>query len=529
VLTLVLLLLLMTTITASTGMQLGQSASRQNSNHSNDIQEDSPANSTYWAKTYGGNGSRTQNFYTESGDWVRAVQQTSDGGYIVAGGTESFSAGISYSPYVWLFKLDSDGSSVWQKVGGFYMDDAYSVQQTSDGGYISAGRWSNPGPMYGPEHGYFILKVDSNGSNVWYRAYGVGDYPILGVPSSLRQTSDGGYVVLGYDGWVAKLNSTGGVTWQKRYNDSAVIGANSIQQTTDGGYIVAGCTNYSDSGWNAWVLKLDSSGLIDWQKAYGGSGGDFLNSIQQTVEGGYIVAGSTYSFGAGNGDVWVLRLDSTGGVTWQKTYGGKADDSASSIQQTSDGGYIVAGTTNSFGAGGTDFWFLKLDSTGLVEWQEAYGGSGSDSASSVEQTSDGGYIVAGSTNSFGAGGTDAWVVKLAVYGYIVWNASSGASTHTTSATPSNSNAEVSTMSTTPVDIPVTLGDSGWDGVEDIKIFPVIVKTQANGSVTEQEAIAALAVGEESVAVVVGVEAVAVIAVVVAGVLWEWNKSKKRRK
>jgi len=161
-------------------------------------------------------------------------------------------------------------------------------------------------------------------------------------------------------------------------------------------------------------LSLFLAGIASagqWAKTYGGTGDDYAYSIQQTSDGGYIVAGYTGSSGAGLADFWVLKLKSDGTVDWQKTYGGGGYDSASSIQQTSDGGYIVAGVTTSFGAGGYDFWVLKLDGSGNVQWQKTYGGTGNDYANSIQQTTDGGYIVAGVTTSFGAGG-DFWVLKL---------------------------------------------------------------------------------------------------------------------
>jgi len=200
--------------------------------------------------------------------------------------------------------------------------------------------------------------------------------------------------------------------WIKTYSGTAYDYANSIQQTSDGGYIVAGYTNSTWGKDNAWVLKLDGNGNVQWQKTYGGTGGDVAYSIQQTSDGGYIMAGTT-PFGAGSGDAWVLKLDGNGNVLWQKTYGGgEGSDGASSIQQTFDGGYIVAGTTDSFGAGTSDICLLRLDSDGNVQWQKTYGGAERDYANSIQQTSDDGYIVAGHTYSFGAGYGDAWVLKL---------------------------------------------------------------------------------------------------------------------
>jgi hypothetical protein len=203
--------------------------------------------------------------------------------------------------------------------------------------------------------------------------------------------------------------------WAKSYGGSDFENALSIQQTSDGGYIVAGSTDSFGAGnGDAWVLKLDETGDVLWQKTYGGTNHDYTQSIQQTSDGGYIVAGSTYSFGAGNGDIWVLKLDETGNVLWQKTYGGANYDMAKSIQQTLDGGYIAAGYTESFGAGYDDAWVLKLDETGNVLWQKTYGGTQDEEAKFIQQTSDGGYIVAGWIFSFfnTIYESDFWVLKL---------------------------------------------------------------------------------------------------------------------
>ena len=245
------------------------------------------AQSPYWAKTYGGTGF----------DFAYSIQETSDGGYIVAGSTASFGAG---SDDFWVLKLYSNGNVAWQKTyGGADYDYAYSIQQTSDGGYIVAGEtWS----------------------------FGAGSR----------------------DFWVLKLYSNGNVAWQKTYGGiNADDVAFSIRQTQEGGYIVAGRTDSSLGAGkdDVWVLKLDANGNVTWQKTYGGGNWDYAYSIQQTSEGGYIVAGWTDSFGAGNDDVWVLKLDSAGNVTWQKTYGGANDDAAFSIQETSNAVYFVAGYT----------------------------------------------------------------------------------------------------------------------------------------------------------------------------------------
>ncbi len=318
--------------------------------------------------------------------------------------------------------------SQWARTYGDDWEDEWplSVRQTSDGGYIVAGRTESFG-VGGTD--LWVLKLDSEGFVEWQHTYGGtgDDYAIC-----VRQTSDGGYIVAGgtdsfgagdYDAWILKLDSTGNIDWQNTYGGTGRDFPNCIQQTSDGGYIVASDTNSFGAGsYDAWILKLDSTGNIEWGNTQGGSGDDLAFSIQQTSDGGYIVAGGTESFGAGGLDFWVVKRDSTGSIDWQNTYGGTGDDLASSIQQTSDGGYIVAGGTESFGVGGYDIWVLKLDSTGAVDWQKTYGGIYDEAVyySSVQQTTDNGYIIGGLTFSYGAGEADFLALKLDSSGIVEW-------------------------------------------------------------------------------------------------------------
>jgi len=322
-----------------------------------------------------------------------SVNQTTDGGYIVAGYTWSFGT-VGYDVYV--LKLNSDGSLAWQKTfGGSGRDCAYSIQQTADGGYIVAGVTTSFGA--GHEDAY-VLKLNSDGSLAWQKTFGGSYYDYA---YSVKQTTDGGYIVAGYtnsfgagynDVYVLKLNSDGSLAWQKTFGENGYDEAYSVQETTDGGYIVAGYTkSFGAGGYDVYILKLNSNGTLIWQETFEGSS---AYSIQQTTDGGYIVAGYT-------GDAYVLKLNSDGSLAWQKTFGGAGVDYAYSIQQTTDGGYIVAGYTNSFGAGYEDVYILKLNSDGSLAWQKTFGGNGYDEARSIQQTTDGGYIVAGYTTSPG--------------------------------------------------------------------------------------------------------------------------------
>jgi hypothetical protein len=194
--------------------------------------------------------------------------------------------------------------------------------------------------------------------------------------------------------------------------------ANAVAPTSDGGYVVAGVTkSFGDPYYgDVWILKLDSGGRVEWQKTYGGTGGDEAYAIALTSDGGYVMAGMTRSFGDVAGDAWVLKLDRFGNVQWQKRYGRRDySDYAYAIAPTPDGGYVVAGKTYSsegVGGGRDDVWVLKLDSSGNVQWQRTYGGERDDEAHAVVPAFDGGYVVVGITESFGAGWEDAWILKL---------------------------------------------------------------------------------------------------------------------
>jgi len=252
-----------------------------------------------------------------------------------------------------------------------------------------------------------------------------GQYQITNVPAGQRTliASKSGYVSetkvvnvgAGHTVIVNFTLQTQGaqqVVWQKTFGGSDDDRARSVQETIDGGYIVAGYTWSSSEREDVYILKLDANGNKLWEKTFGGSDNDGAWSIQQTNDGGYVVAGYTSSFGAGSYDVYVLKLDTSGKEVWSKTFGGSSDDLAWSIQQTNDGGYIVAGYTKSFGAGSEDVYILKLDANGNKLWEKTFGGSYDERAYCIQQTRDGRYIVAGYTSSFGVGNYDVYIIKM---------------------------------------------------------------------------------------------------------------------
>lgn len=383
------------------------------------------APSIEWQKSLGGT----------SDDEAWSIQQTNDGGYIALGNSYSNDGNVTGNHGdgdCWIVKLDESGNLEWQKcLGGTGPEETGSVRQTTDGGYIVAG-WtgSNDGDVMG-DHGYYdrwIVKLDSIGDIQWQKC--LGGTGAEGA-NSIQQTIDGGYIVVGWslsnDSDVIKLDSVGDIQWQKPWGGTQ---ATSAQQTADSGYIIGGYKNDFNGYGDYWVVKFDNSGTTEWQKSLGGLSIDDARSIQQTADGGYVVAGLAES---DNGDVtgphggydyWVVKLNDAGNLEWEKCLGGTGDDKGWFIQQTTDEGYIVAGGAQSndgdvTGAHGDwDVWVTKIDSGGNLQWQKCLGGTNVDWGSCVQQTTDGGYIVAAYSQSNNGdvtdnhGGADFWIVKL---------------------------------------------------------------------------------------------------------------------
>ena len=400
-----------------------------------------------WQQSLGGSGS----------DFTSSIRATSDGGFIIAGTSTSNDSDVTGNHGgrdYWIVKTDNNGNIQWQRSYGGSADDfANDVRQTSDGGFIIAGYSESNDSDVTANYGhrdFWIVKTDSLGSISWEKNYGGSEFEI---PYSVQETFDGGYVVAGYsnsiDGdlagtfanaqnyWLLKLDNAGLIQWYHLYGGTVTDEALSCEQTSDHGYILAGYT-YSSNGHvtgyhgnkDAWIVKTDSTGAIQWQKSLGGTSGESANCIRQTTDGGFIVACTSasndndVSGNHGGNDCWIVKLDNTGIIDWQKSLGGSGDDGAYSVSPTTDGGYIIGGYSNStdgdvtFGHGDYDCWIVKLDGSGNLLWQKSLGGSGIDVANSIFQTNEGGFIFAGTTYSNDGdvtvllGSSAYWIVKL---------------------------------------------------------------------------------------------------------------------
>lgn len=342
-----------------------------------------PIISVEWKMTFGG-------AYSDN---LEDAKQTNDGGYIFVGCTHSYG---DRNGDIWLLKTDSFGNKEWQKTfGGDGYDDSYSVQQTRDEGYIISGETNSYGTS---NHNVWLIKTDPLGNKKWDQTFDGRR------AREVQETEDGGYV-LAIDGsgpsspWLIKTDSSGNNIWQKQNGARS----NSVQQTIDSGYIVA-----SGKG----LTKTDSLGNTKWRLNY--DGWFNLFSVKQTKDGGYVAAGLIVPDGSKKDKVWLIKTDSSGNKEWERVLGGQAGDKARSIQETTDGGFIIAGDTYSKGAGDMDVWLIKTDSYGNIVWDKTFGESGCDGASSILQTNDGGYILVANTwsNSLSAGEADAWIIKL---------------------------------------------------------------------------------------------------------------------
>jgi PGF-CTERM protein len=372
------------------------------------------------------------------GSYVNTIQRTV---------THSYDEGGNYSVNLTVTGSNDDMSSItkeiivqqsatpimrWDRTFGVQGDDnAYSLAHTSDGGYILAG---SSHFYIGERHWDMdarLVKTDANGNMQWQRTIGGIEFDEA---YSAMQTSDGGYIFAGrtssygaefYGIWLVKTDAKGIEQWNRTFggNDSDI--ASSVRQASDGGYIIAGRTKSFGAGsYDFWLVKTDSEGTEQWNRTFGGGSSDRLYSFQQTIDGGYILGGDTRSFGMGSSDFWLVKTDNNGIELWNRTFGGANNDRAYSLQQTSDGGFILAGVTRSLHW--YDCWLVKTDAEGVEMWNRTIGPNEDNSPNHILQIPDGGYIIAGETGSVESGGyNDMWLVRTDHVGEVEWEMTLG--------------------------------------------------------------------------------------------------------
>jgi hypothetical protein len=368
-----------------------------------------------WNKTYG---------ETET-QYANALVQTNDGGYAMAGRT--------WSPLVsdydcWLVKTDSAGNIEWNKTyGNTSWDEAYDLVQTSDSGYVLVGYTSVAG-SYQLRDAY-VVKTNSAGVVQWERSYGVtaNEYAV-----AVIQTNDGAYAVAGYtvtnagddsEPWLIKINAEGDQVFGRFYGGPDFDYFTDLVQTTDNGYAISGYTeSYGSGGYDFWLVKTDSNGNALWSQTYGGtvggpSGWEEANALVLTDDGGYALAGYAQCYDITDCDFWLVKTDSNGVMQWSNSYGGPAPEIADSLVRTVDGGYALAGITYSLGGENTpDIWLVKTDASGTMTWDRTYGGIYVDRAHDLVQTSDEGYALAGIRGTGYHNEGVAWLVKTDPFG-----------------------------------------------------------------------------------------------------------------
>ena len=412
-----------------------------------------------------------RNFGGTSNEYCRGILQENDGGFVIVSTTESSASGdiIEFnhgSTDIWVFKIDAFGNIIWQNIiGGNASDNAQAMVKVPGGGYLLGGfTWSSEnGDMTGVNHGgngdFWIVKLSSDGEILWDKNYGgIGGDQLR----SMCITIDNNYLLVGYtdtsedgdisgasngglDYWVVKIDPNGEIIWEKNFGGSGNDLATSVKPTSDGGCIIVGYTISSESGDvsgvnhganDYWIVKLDYSGDIQWQKLLGGNGNDTPMGIEITQDGGYIISGTTSS--SANGDIsgvnhggrdgWIVKLNSSGSIVWERNYGGNNDDSSVSVIRKSGTHFLIAGSTGSSTNGDVtgvnngmqDTWLYEIDDTGNILWSRNYGGANNDATGLLAITIDGKIAVAGVTQSsqsgdiYGVnnGNNDIWLLFL---------------------------------------------------------------------------------------------------------------------
>ncbi|MFQ6126074.1 MAG: hypothetical protein ACE5R6_15920 [Candidatus Heimdallarchaeota archaeon] len=356
-----------------------------------------------WNQTYGGS----------KDDYAAAVIQTTNRGFLIVGSTLSYGI-TNYN--AWLVKTDPQGAVEWtQTFGGSKYEEGNAVIETKDGGYVFIGSTESYGAG---EIDFWLVKTDAKGNMEWQQTYGG---PMRDGASGVIETDDGFFLIGstrsygagGIDVLFVKTDAKGNMEWQQTYGGPEIDVIRSFIMTSDGGFAFFGYTSsFGAGGWDSWLVKTDAKGNMEWQQTYGNSKDDAAWAGIQTVgDGGYVLIGYTQSYGMGSRDFWMIKTDAYGIPLFNQTFGGIAYDEAWAGIET-DGGFVLVGSTWSFGTGAGDAWLVKTDINGNMEWQQTYGGAEDDEVRSFTKATDSSFVLGGFTSSFGAGERDAWLVKV---------------------------------------------------------------------------------------------------------------------
>ena len=356
---------------------------------------------TVWSRTFGGYNT----------DIAYSACETSDGGFILTGYTSSFGAGQQDA---YLVKTNSAGDTSWTTTfGGASMDGAHFVREAGDGGFVIAGYTESFG---GAGKNVYLIKTDTLGTAEQTRTYSTS---LMDVAYAFCETPDQGYMFIGYkngpsgwtkgDLWILKTDSLLDTLWTSTYGGGGEDYGISIQPAADSGYIICGSTSsFGAGGKDAWLVRIDEQGDTLWTKTYGGALEDVAYGVNVTSDGGYVLSGYINGTGAWTaGDVWLLKTDPQGDTLWTRVYGGTSEEYGWDVYETIDHGYVTAGM------GSGNAWLIRTDAQGDTLWTKMYGGAGAEAALALSVASDRGYIMAGYTTSFGAGSYDCWLLRTA--------------------------------------------------------------------------------------------------------------------
>jgi len=363
-----------------------------------------------WHKTFGG----------KKDDVGRQIIATKDGDYIIMAETNSIGNGKND---IWLINIDKNGKKLWDKTYGNKKDDYFISASLSDKGDIVFNSSS------------IGKKKKSISFVVGYNNKGTKKYEYQLNKDLFIQTKhiiirDNHMFLAGQkntefngqgDAWIIALNKNGKQLWEKSFGGRGTDGANNALLVSDGGYLMVGYTDAYGYGNNdVQIIKTDAYGSKEWSRVYGGKKDDYGWGVTESFDKGFVITGETFSFGSGQNDIYVIKIDSLGNKIWDNFFGGLGQEVGYAISNHNDGGYLIAGQTQSYGKGSSDGIILKINPDGKKEWEKYYGGKGFDSFNSILKDDKDNYIISGSSRSFAEGGSQAWIVNVNLDGYLIW-------------------------------------------------------------------------------------------------------------